>query len=1310
MPTNTSKSLVLVSKQNGLVIIPGSTPLTRLNYFDGKFLRASDLKAEQDYLRHLVNQSNQAGGSGVVHGFNVTLAGGDTLAIGPGLAIDPEGRVLLLPQGSQIVIQELIDKSRDLEKLFGKPDVKTSDSFAPCEIAGETPPVNTTSPNSLYLIVISSAEALCGEEDVYGKLCEEACATSTDRPLAVEGLIVRAIPLVLKTPLPNSPAALPSQLNFRSRVASAYFEDERDLLASLISAEGLKQATWCQGANAAADGGVPIGVLARGGGTTIFLDPWIARRELIDTSPRRYWQWRMMMRPWDVFLAQILQFQCQLRDLFKNLPNPGVEVDPCGGARDLLSDAKAAIQELQKYYEATSGRLAEGNRDLISFEGGSKRLILLNSKLEDMHKALSAVPADRWLINGGIVELPSAGYLPVVPGVGSTINQQVRKMMGEGVDLRFCIVRPDYVAHALEEVQHMERISLTAGLDDPKKKQEVDILVPNGEIVESKAIDRGGFEASFQILPNYVNDLVEIVFPGWNNQLGDFLDVIDEEKIVFTFDGAARRETLANSHSFYAAMLMDDSVVQRILGSFVGRAALGMLVGGALPSPATQAESAKPSEAEETEINEAKEAKGSRLLSRFKTLAAKRLAAKETSPDPSASTAVEPKPVQIVVGGKKPPPSETGAFLPGGLWIEATCNQDLRKIDKNIPLRITARVILGGLIPVRTGGVRAYLDLHLTIDTFDLELGAKADGSRFIKCAASVWGGVITGYDETKDSDSRRVDEEVEISWTSAAGGTHIEVSVHDPDSELTFVFAGDFGASSGALLGNIKTGDKSGKKFRQEDDFNVGLSPNADVFKPDNDEHVRALQALETIGTALKSPGFFQMASGQLFPPAPKAADELIVRGTQDWVLFHRRRDRKCGVEIPPPAPPPPVKTVCHTVYRTKDKRHFALAVSMIEQFIENGDGDLNQVIERAQLINLGDVLFEERSGKFAGDGKTIDDVVTAWNKDGGKATVAAIFGRAGTLSLNAQANAIVKKVNQGAGVAQSRVFSVPASIDLPTECPAFSILVAQEQASCMSVYRTPDRVGFQEIRALVDKLGSTGNFMNDVVGIKAFSFVGDVEFEANTTNDVDGTLAQMKAEWIKQKGGQVLSHFLVWHESEEGSTFQNQASRIREEIGTTAVSTAFAKPVSDGITFPTACPAIMVVWETVPPRTGVIHLVTASGAKLQTTAVQPLDVAFDPGANLTTSLSNLVKTLETQKKIPIMRVELAPNAAEVQNTANARLQSVVAALNNAAVGTLNPSGVNAVVPLKPAEQFFKTMKSGAQADDVIFLITDKA
>ena len=484
MATKNVESLVLVGKGNGLVIIPAKSPLTRLNYFDGKFLRASDLKSEQDYVRQLVRLSNQAGGSGVVHGFDLTLGGGDTLDLGPGLGINPDGRVLLLPQEVSIGIQELIDKSQELQ-TFHKGKKGATETFGDCVMAGDAPPVNASHPNDLYLIVVSPAEALCGEEDVYGKLCEEACSTSTDRPFAIEGIIVRAIPLILRTPLPQSKVvSITSKLHLRSRVASAYFEDERQRVASMISKFGLAQQVWCLGADAASGNGLPIGVIARAGGTTVFLDPWIARRERMDTPPRRYWQWRMMMRPWDVFLAQILQFQCQLRDLFDGGLTPGQE-DPCGDARTVIGEAAKKLADFIKVQKDSPFKFASTADGVSSEETFKAKLFELESmsqKLTATEAQMQVTTGNRLLIRNGFVELPSAGYLPVSPEAKMSVEDQVRQLMGEGVDLRFCIVRPDFVAHALEEAQHMERISLIQGLEDPKQKPRVDILIPDGEL------------------------------------------------------------------------------------------------------------------------------------------------------------------------------------------------------------------------------------------------------------------------------------------------------------------------------------------------------------------------------------------------------------------------------------------------------------------------------------------------------------------------------------------------------------------------------------------------------------------------------------------------------------------------------------------------------------------------------------------------------------------------------------------------------------------------------------------------------------
>ncbi|HEY6145541.1 MAG TPA: hypothetical protein VIV13_04660, partial [Solirubrobacterales bacterium] len=45
------------------------------------------------------------------------------------------------------------------------------------------------------------------------------------------------------------------------------------------------------------------------------VDVWAARRDRGDPSPARTWQYRLGMRPWDVYVAQILQFQAQLQDV-----------------------------------------------------------------------------------------------------------------------------------------------------------------------------------------------------------------------------------------------------------------------------------------------------------------------------------------------------------------------------------------------------------------------------------------------------------------------------------------------------------------------------------------------------------------------------------------------------------------------------------------------------------------------------------------------------------------------------------------------------------------------------------------------------------------------------------------------------------------------------------------------------------------------------------------------------------------------------------------------------------------------------------
>ena len=905
MATKEAETLVLVSKQNGIVVIPSATPLTRLNYFDGKFLRASDLKAEQNYLRHLVRLSNQAGGSGVVHGFDLTLGGGgDTLELGPGLGINPDGRVLLLPQGLSINIQELIDKSQELEKFFKKANVFATEDFVECEPTGAAPPITTTHSNDLYLITICPAEALCGEEDVYGKLCEEACATSTDRPLAIEGLIVRAIPLLLQTPLPHSMIVpISTKAHLRSRVASAYFEDERQRVASMISKFGLEQITWCLGAEPANGSCLPIGVLARAGFTTVFLDAWIARRERMDSPPRRYWQWRMMMRPWDVFLAQILQFQCQLRDLFGG---GVVAEDPCGGARTVIGEAAKKIADMiVAYKELSDSQVFAGTAD-----GQSKQDVLKAkiTELESMSQKLSAtekemtIPSgNRLLISGGIIELPSAGYLPIAVDGKATVNQQVQKMMGEGVDLRFCIVRPDYVAHALEEAQHMERISLIQGLEDPKKKPQVDILVPDGEFVTAE-----------QAAPQLVYAVTAEMEPK-----ATFISEPSEQTLTIPpipFKGTARVEALADGGT--AAYMSCSST------SLLTPLARGLDVAG------------------------------------WKQLA-------------TAPTA----------GGQQPRT---------GVWLDLRTDKDLMLLKAGDETNIKVEVVIADLEKLSEPALEIRATVEGTVK-IDAPVSGKSEGDFSIKGFKFP---DDTGKVDFKLTAKQPTATSIEIAFTSEKVKFLIEGNWSNPDQLST----------------NIKTAIAATEKSLFEFSFPASLSKDQSILSATNNNHLLAVKGLEIDAAGLGEQGFVVAKSNQLFPAAAPASQGQQIRATRDWVLFHRRRTKKCTTEA--------VATRSYRVYQLKPTE----GTTGIELEVPKSGTWTKEALLKMDALwktfvePIGIATFDSGSASIAGD---ISALKSTWREvDQAKIVWGAIASSGAAL-------------NDGEAVATARLSSLGSQLD---------------------------------------------------------------------------------------------------------------------------------------------------------------------------------------------------------------------------------------------------------------------------------------
>ncbi len=1020
--------VVLRDPSRGHTVIPSPSRLTRLHYFDGKFLRADDLALEQRYQRLLAALGNQAGGAaGIAHGYDCALEGG-LLRLGPGLALDGIGRVLDLPETIRVDIAALLEASRQPSNQ-GRvvPQARFAGAFAECEAGADTPPDDLLEDGQLYIVTIGHAEAFCGEEDVYGKLCETACVDSTERPFTLEGIVLRAVPWPMPLPLPASAAVALDRLHLRSRVASVYFEAERRASgrASLISRTGLDSEAWCRGALAAGGRDVPVGLLARAGDTTVFLDPWTPRRERMETPPRHSWAWRMAMRPWNAFLAQVLQFQCQLRDALSATPPDG-NPDPCADVRGVAGEASETMGVLIQYLgtlaESFAGADVAGVAagDVVAgdlrgdggvgslaaappFPGGITALRALEARLRAAEGFGSTPRKDRILIDRGIVELPSAGYLPVVAEGDVTVNAQVRALVGPGVDLRFCVVRHDYVPHALEEAQHMERISLLVGLDDPNARPEVDILVPDG-LIDERTIRPDGLAFEATLTFDSLDGEIRGVGRGEAHAAGG---------AALHFAGAtqargARRFFGATGFSAApAAAASPEGAAAPPEGAAASPEAdadeLATTISdlrGAVRAADNRAASRPLDEVVTAERFAVEDLLGTRttlrrttpiepdLIRRVATVATE--AARHTANLRTARVmralddAVLVRPDRFAVAS----PDDEGAPLIA-LWATMSTARNPFKLvagdttvtelslalaEQGPPLESTELRLQGTL---RVDTVEASSDRVEVLGrfngtTYSRETGNGDDEPEVEAIELGVellWRRHPNGSQDVVLSLTfdRRGDGKVD------ASGNPISVTTSQPGSLVaTVAWEGEPLVAGGRIIPS-----------KGKDPLVLGKAyANPEVLDPNNAVHALAVGALDIIGASLGDERFADVARRKLFPPLPPAEQSLEVRATRGWVLFHRRRRKNCGEESPvKPSAPPRTFQLYHVEAANLDE-----VERILEILAGGGAGDILTPFAQAQfaaqastLVSNPDDLRADWQGVVSPDARLIHRAIGA-------------------------------------------------------------------------------------------------------------------------------------------------------------------------------------------------------------------------------------------------------------------------------------------------------------------------------------------
>jgi hypothetical protein len=389
--------------------------INRVNAFDGLFLRAEHLTRMQDYARELVSALGTAGGPGVVWGYGLSVEG-NTLHVAPGLAVDAAGHPLRADQ-------EMLLELKDVE-LRG-------DQYAVIWVARKTWPF--------------------GQEPVQGVLCEDPCSGGgSGRPYQADGVVVG------KTEKTDGGLVGGSSERRRNYLANRLFAAERAEADAWPErgGDGVLDRWWgALPVPASLPGEVPVGVLFAGDEGWV-IDTWSARRDRDAPPPTPAWQWRLGMRPWHVFVAQVLQFEDQLGGLFGK-GSPASRASATDGLIGMIESIKGRVMGSLKSH--TEQRLEELVHE---FKVG---------ELGERFAGAGLVPLARL----GIEELPPAGFLPrfdaaTAEGAGDAVHE----LLGGASDVRVCTGRMGDVGAFIARAQHRERISL----ENKGKDAVVDVL------------------------------------------------------------------------------------------------------------------------------------------------------------------------------------------------------------------------------------------------------------------------------------------------------------------------------------------------------------------------------------------------------------------------------------------------------------------------------------------------------------------------------------------------------------------------------------------------------------------------------------------------------------------------------------------------------------------------------------------------------------------------------------------------------------------------------------------------------------------
>jgi hypothetical protein len=265
-------------REGEIVVTPGRT---RPLYFDGRFLTAADLTADQDYVRHRMADLGRSLGFGVVNGLRVSPAVVNArpgVHITAGHGITPSGElVALAAPGPHFVAFNDLDVQQRVELQLGL-------RSAP------RPTTNTQRQRvGLYVLALRPVEYSANPVASY--------PTTLDGVRSVrDGDTIEAVAITLVPYTERSPANASAEQRRAQVAREVFFERSRDT---------------------ALHDALPLAVLLFEGGRMVWLDEHLARREVGTESGLAV---TLNPRPRAVLEAWYTQYRDQLSDVAASGP------------------------------------------------------------------------------------------------------------------------------------------------------------------------------------------------------------------------------------------------------------------------------------------------------------------------------------------------------------------------------------------------------------------------------------------------------------------------------------------------------------------------------------------------------------------------------------------------------------------------------------------------------------------------------------------------------------------------------------------------------------------------------------------------------------------------------------------------------------------------------------------------------------------------------------------------------------------------------------------------------------------------------